>query len=283
MSSRIDRRSPPLDLPFPTGFGPNESPAQRDPAPSNGHPSSGRLSRRLPHGTLPPSSPSAAVGRVPVPSVLVHGRSRPLVNLLLYAVAQNANPEFRWLDIRAAADAPPHWDPVRLGWIESTHVWTADPVGGLEPDHVRGNAALFEVVRSDEPPETLAQLADFLRLPSKVQEILGEMTPAGDGNVLAVANADRISESFPESTLAPILAAFAWAHCSLFVGYTGPPPHAAQHFSHVVRIEGDSPTLWRNARIHFERDGLPGGSRPGSTVSPSEVPFVERVFRRAHL
>lgn len=267
---------------YPT-FAPGDKATERGADTPPASPSTGRLSRRLPHGNLPAGSSNGLASPTPAPTVLVHGRSRPLVNLLLYAVAENANPRFHWLDIRPHGETPPHWDPVRLGWLESDRVWTADPAGGLEPDHAKANAALFELVRSDEPPETLAHLADFLRLPSPVQEILGELTGPSGSSLLAVANADRISGAFPDDTLDPILSAFEWAHCSLFVGYTGTSPRAAEHFSHVLRIEGDSPTLWRSARIHFEREAAGGPGRKPGAVSPSDLPFVDRVFRKAHL
>src|SRR5208282_2537111 len=150
-------------------------------------------------------------------SAIVYGTSRPLVNLLLYALAEEANASFHWLDIRPSGEAPPELDPARLGWIDERRVWTVDPLDALAPDNARANAALFELVREDEPPATLARLSDFLRLPERLQQILAEMASTGRPGVLAVANVHRTGKSFPDSTLVPILEAIAWAGYSLFV------------------------------------------------------------------
>jgi hypothetical protein len=239
-------------------------------------------SRRLPRPDPMPGAPGPTGPKLPpVPSVLVYGDNRPLVNLLLYALGEEADPSLHWLEIRGPSDEPSEWDPVRLGWVPPGHAWSTDPHEGLAPDHARANAAIFELVRSDEPPVTLTRLAEFLRLPEPMQRILGEMEPPNGSRLLAVANTDRIQGSLPEPVLGPILDAFEWVRCSLFVGHTGPNPPAISRFTHVVRIEGDSPERWPQARIHFEREALFEGARVSGVASPSDLPSVERVFRRA--
>jgi hypothetical protein len=216
-----------------------------------------------------------------VPSLLVYGESRPLVNLLLYALADEVNPGLHWLDVQDPSAPPSEWDPCRMGWVGAGHAWTTDATETLQPDRTRATAAIFELVRSDEPPATLARLADFLRLPDPMQRILGEMPSDGGNHLLAVANADRIAGSFPEPVLAPILDAFEWVRCSLFVGFTGSLPPTVSRFTHVVRIQGGSPTAWHEARIHFEREALFEGTRVSGVASPVELPSVVRTFRRA--
>ncbi len=283
MSSRIDRPWQMVDGARWPILGSNDPHDEELPSQGPTPPGGGLFARRLPNRQMPATGAAGVSGRGPVPSVLVHGSSRSLVNLLLYAVSENANQEFRWLDVRTPEESVPRWDPVRLGWIDSKRVWTIDPVSGLEPDHLGANAALFEIVRSDEPPETLAHIAEFLRLPALVQEILGEMPPTGNANLLAVSNVDRLEQRFDVSVLGPALSAFAWARCALFVGYTGPTPPGAEQFTQSIRIEGDSPTLWRDARIHFERGAPLTGARRRRSVSPTDVAFVDRVFRKARL
>jgi hypothetical protein len=241
-----------------------------------GDSSSGRGPRaRRPLDEPDPGSP-------PV-TTLVYGPSRPLVTLLLYALADDANPRFHWLDIRRESEPPATWDPGRLGWLEERRSWVADPVQGLSPDNARANAAIFHVIRSDEPPAVLSRLTDFLRLPPTIQEILGEMPAAGDSNLLAVANVDRISGSIPESALGPILAAFAWLRCALFVGHVGSPGAAAGRFTRVVRIDGSALDLWREARVYFERGDGPDATAGARGLSPEQLPFLERAFKRAAL
>lgn len=227
------------------------------------------------------ASPAGGPRSPPAPSAIVYGESRPLVNLVLYGLGSQASPRFLWLDLRAKSEPRSPWDPVRMGWLDERRVWSADPDHGLAPDASPKRRAIFDVVRSDEPPAMLARLGEFLRLPSTIQEILGEMSPSGATNVLAVTNVDRISGSFPAKTLAPILSAFAWARCALYVAHAGARPPAVDHFTHVVRVEGETPSNWRDARVRFERGRFPGGEEPGTLAPISEVPYLERWFRQA--
>lgn len=264
--------------------------AQGLPAPSRSRrpttpparPATGVTSRRLPP-SLPPDPASApGTDRVPrVPSALVYGEDRDLVNLLLFALAEQADRDLHWLEVRDDRGGADGWDAARAGWVDPQHAWTTDPVRDLVPDHARANAAIFELVRSDEPPAMLARLADFLRLPETMQRIIGEMAPAGGAHLLAVANSDRIAGRFPDSVLGPILDAFEWARCSLFVGYAGTNPPKSSRFTHIVRIERGSRADWRQARIFFEREALFAGTRTGGIASPLDLPPVARVFERA--
>jgi hypothetical protein len=229
----------------------------------------------------PPAVGRESGGASPPPSVFVYGSSRAVVNLTLFALAEDANPRFHWLDVRTDSDPTSQWDPVRMGWVVPPRLWSTDPRNPLVPDHPPENTAIFHLVRSDEPPMMLARLADFLRLPPKMQEILGEIPSEGGPNVLAVANADRMSGMLPPATLGPILDAFEWTGCSLFVGCTSTNPPPLDRFTHVVRIDGDSVHRWRAARVHFERVGATP-VRPKPEGAPlTEIPFLERVFARA--
>ncbi len=216
-----------------------------------------------------------------VSATLVYGSSRPLVNLVLFALAEGSNPRFQWLDIRSESEAPGEWDPVRMGWLKERRVWTVDPREGLSPDNPRANAAMFHLVRTDEPPLLLARLAEFLRLPTAFQEVLAAMPAASEANLLAVANADRITGSIPDPGLGSILSAFSWVRCSLFVGYVGARSRTDLAFGRVVRVEGTSPAQWRDARVDFEKGSAEGGPSSAHGVSPADVPILERAFRRA--
>jgi hypothetical protein len=245
-------------------------------------------------GSKPPAAPPTAspdprgngAGRVPdearrAPSILVHGSSRALVNLVLYSLAEDANPQFHWLDVRADHETASPWDPVRMGWLDGGHVWSTDAIPTPDPTSPKSSAAMFELVRSDEPPLLLSRLAVFLRLPSTMQEILALMPPTGGPNLLAVANADRISGAFPDSVLPSILDAFEWLNCSLLVGHAGARRPSSDRFTHILRVEGKSPAEWSAVRVHFERVGTDEGPRDPEGTPPTDLPFLEKVFRRA--
>ncbi len=214
-------------------------------------------------------------------STFLYGSSRELVNVLLFAAAREGNRTVHWLDIRTSREPTPALDPTALGWIDEDHLWTVDPAEALAPAPDRAGAALFEVVRKDEPPETLARLTDFLRLPARIQRILAEPPTEGAPRAIAVANADRARGAFPAATLPPILEAVAGAGYALLVGFDGPPPGGRHLFDTVVRVDGASVRRWTEATLVVER-GRPWPGTPGGTRRPlPELPFAAEALRRA--
>ncbi len=211
----------------------------------------------------------------------MYGPSSSLVNLVLFALAEEANPSFHWLDIRRSDERPPEYDPARLGWIDERRSWTVNPFDAFAMENARANAALFELVRKDEPSATLVRLSEFLRLPDTMQRILSEAPAAGKPGVLAVANVQRAAPAFPSATLPPILDAMAWAGYSLFVGYAGPPSSARQNFDHVLRVDGEAPACWRESSITLEGPSPMGDLTPQQPRALAELPSTARVLNRA--
>lgn len=226
-----------------------------------------------------PSGPAVPAG--PVASLLAYGTSRPLVNVLLYALAAEANPRFGWLDVRGPGDPPSAWDPVRLGWIDRNQSWTADPDQEFLPDDPRANAALFHTARSDGSADGATSLSDLFRLPPALQRALAAIATGPEPSVLAVANSDRISEEIPAPAVASILASLRSMRCALFAGFVGDRPATADLFSNVVRIEGADPARWPEAEVVFERIDGCAAERLVRGAAPGELPFLERAFRRA--
>ncbi|MGP8078864.1 MAG: hypothetical protein ACLQD8_05495 [Thermoplasmata archaeon] len=205
------------------------------------------------------------------------------MNLVLFGLSEEANTKFHWCDVRDSGATASELDPKELGWIDPTRFWEVDRFEGLASDNAQANAAVFELVRSDEPPETLARLADFLRLPKTVRRILSEIDTSESPGLLAVANADRLASALPESVLGPILEAFEGAGCSLFVGSANPLPSVRARFARVVRVEGNSPRFWQNAALVLETGSSVSSLRPGERTELAAVPFAARVLRRANV
>ena len=250
------------------------------------------LRRGAPEGPRPSESAESLRHRLPdrrgggadrpTTSLFVYGESRPLVNLVLYAFSDRTHPDFHWFDVRGPSDAVTEPDPARLGWVDRSRLWEIDQFEGLAADNARANAAVFELVRSDEPPEVLARLADLLRLPRAVREILAAAERSETPALLAVANADRLARSFPDSTLSSVLEAFEESGCSLFVGATESDPLARRRFTHVVRVEGSDVRRWAESSIVLESTAPFAALSGGRRFELSEVDFLARVLRRAH-
>jgi hypothetical protein len=276
----VPRTAPaPNDPPRPDGMGDS---SRLDPEPGRrlrpgGRPPSGREDR----GTVPRGRGRAEGSPARPVSMLVYGPNRPLVNLVLFAMAERASRALHWLELRAASEPTPDLAPSRLGWIAHDHLWIVDPLQAWATAAGRADATLREVIRSDESPETLAQLSAFLRLPEEIRRILTAEPPAQQPGVLAIANSDRTPPGVAEGALPPMWSAIDGAGFSLFVGFGGSPPEARSRFESVLRVDGPSPYRWREATVTLERGSAPGVLQEGETVGLGDLPFAARVLRRA--
>jgi len=214
-------------------------------------------------------------------SVLVYGPSRALVNLTLFALAQATTPEFQWLDIGVPGEERTPVDPVRLGWIPEERLWLIERPDALRPDDLTANLALFGLIRSDEPPTTLAQVAEFLRLPQVSQRILATRPSDGRPGALAVTNAHRVMAVFPPDRVPPILSVHRNAGFSVFVGYADSAGPGRFLFDFVIRLDGEHAAGWKSSQMVCEKGITAGPLRDGRPVRLSEIPIVARVLTKA--
>jgi len=124
------------------------------PGPS-GHPSPSDPSHRVPDrrpgrswSAVPKSEPPIFPARLFLhpQTILVHGPSSTLVNLTLFALAHQTNPEFQWVEIRSRNGDPAGYDPVRLGWIPDDRLWKVDQAQSLSPNDGVANLRLSELI-----------------------------------------------------------------------------------------------------------------------------------------
>lgn len=204
-------------------------------------------------------------------SVFVYGPCRSLVNLTLFALAGATNPDFQWLDIGVPGEERTQFDPVRLGWIPEDRLWRVEHPDSLRPDDVGANLALFGLIRSDEPPSTLAQVTEFLRLPDISQRILARRPSDGSPGVVAVTNAHRVMAAFSPSRVPGILAVHTSAGFSILVGYSEAAGPGRTFFDFVFHVDGTSVANWRKGRLVCEK-GI--GSGPLSEAQPMLLPDI---------
>jgi len=277
----------PVSMLFPIG-----SPVSPGPIPHR--PPERERSENLPHKVpprRPPSSSGAASngGDNIFPthlfdrpnSVLVYGPSRPLVNLALYAFAEATTPDFQWLDIGVPGEERPAVDPIQLGWIPEERLWLVDRPDALRPDDLTANLALFGLIRSDEPPTTLAQITEFLRLPDTSQRILSTHPNDGRPGAVAVTNAHRVMAAYPPHRVPPILALHVNAGFSVIVGYADSAGPGRNVFDFVFHLEGPSVSEWRQSHLVCEKGITSGPLRDGRPVALEEIALLANVLTSA--
>lgn len=214
-------------------------------------------------------------------SVFVYGPSRPLVNLVIFALAEATSPDFQWLDIGVQEEERIASDPVRLGWVPEERLWRVDRPDMLRPDDTTANLALFGLIRSDEPPATLTHIAEFLRLPEISQRILSRRPPDGKPGALAVTNAHRVIAAYPPNRVPPILALHRDAGFTVLVGFADVAGPGRNVFDFVFHLDCENLADWKKSHLVCERgiaSGPLGNARPMTLES---IPLLANVVGRA--
>ena len=212
--------------------------------------------------------------------VLVHGPSRSLVNLALFAFSEVTTPRFQWVDVRVPGEERLPSDPVRLGWIPAERLWTADQPFALRPDDLGANLALYTLVRSDEPSASLVQLTEFLRLPELSQRILATRPKKGEPGVVAVPNAHRLMSAVPIDRVPAILGVHRSSGYSVYVGLAESPGAGAEPFDFVFEMDGESLPGWAQSHITCTKGIRTGPLREGHPVPLGDVSPLADVLSR---
>lgn len=216
-------------------------------------------------------------------SVLVYGPSRPLVNLTLYALAHHTNPEFHWVEVGAIPQPPTVSEPVQLGWIPDSRLWLVDRSNTLRPNDAAAALPLGELISPDEPPESLRQFVDFLRLPDQAQRLIAAQTPNGSPGVVAVPDTDRLEGTFSASEVDSLLAVHREAGLSVMVGHRGSPGSGRDVFDFVFRLQGrdERPDGWKKNQLVCEKGITSGPLRDLQPIHLEYVPILFEVISKA--
>lgn len=213
------------------------------------------------------------------PSVYLWGSSRPGVNLVLYAMAGQIDPEFAWLQVsdRGATDAVdrllmegwkrPRLDPVAMRAEELL------PGPDLSPSFLR---RLF-----DEPERTneMEQLRDFVTLPPLVQKVVSRHVPQRGAKVLAIPNADRLTDLYAGRPfeLESLLRVLEETSVSLLVGRPDGPGPLRTLFHYVLEVRVPDLESWPEGLLIVEHapENL---DFVGQAFSLGQLPWAEELF-----
>lgn len=234
------------------------------------------------HGA-PSSGRTAGAWFLPKPwnhrpvTIYVSGDVRPLVNRVVFSMAQSLDPMPFWLEMLQKGEEP---DPLRLRWIPPERLFPSERPEDLEPSQGVGNLALWSIVRSDEPSDQLAHLTDFVRLPPLIQELLGQVPQGPTLRALAVGNADRVEHLFRERTdeFRGLLEYLTASSVCLVVGATGSPGVHRGLFDAEFHVSGASLTSWRSASIVCDRTTAGPDFPVGRRWTLGELPGLGELF-----
>jgi hypothetical protein len=158
-----------------------------------------------------------------------------------------------------------------------------DPPGSLRPEDASANIPLDGVIRADDSPESRRLLTEFLRLPDLSQRILASQVPDRRPGVVAVANAQRVEDSFSAERVEPILAVHRSAGFSVLVGYGSSPGSGRDLFDFVFRLQGTDVDTgdWKHHQLVCERGISTGPLRELRPLRLDQIPLLSDVVSKA--
>lgn len=210
---------------------------------------------------------AAVLTQKPV-TVLLHGTSRELVNLVTYGLVAWTGSEYTWIDVRLETAVLPREDPVHLGVIAPERLVVVHRLEEMAPNEV-GQNIVGSMLRSDEPRDAMAQISEFVRLPRPVQLAIARTLPGPTPGILVVSNAHRLMALYDASVVPEMLREVVVLGASIFVSFGDEPPARRTAFDFVLRVIGGSAAHWPDATLEFER--TPSLALQGRKVKLNEI------------
>ncbi|HYA69978.1 MAG TPA: hypothetical protein VEH28_01235 [Thermoplasmata archaeon] len=213
-------------------------------------------------------------------SVLVWGDDRSLLNWVAYALASVTDPEFHWTDVRYPDQAVSATDPLARGRIPPNRLSVVE-TRELAPNDASANVAVSAVIRSDEIPDNVQRVLDFLRLPTITQRVLEQTPPEGRPRVVVLSNGHRITAFYPTpDVIDPTLRAIVGANTILIMTFGDAGPGGRFRFDNVLHLEGSVRDGWRSASLMVEK-WVPGGPfEKGTTHQLADLSSIADVLAR---
>jgi hypothetical protein len=234
------------------------------------------LPRVVRSGTpAPPAGPGSVLdlaatwSREPV-TVLVHGASRDLVNLVTYGLVAWVGSEFSWIDVRIGHQPPSGMGPVHLGLIPAGRLVVVSRLDEMAPNRIGGDA-VRAVIRSDGARDSFEELSEFVRLPRPIQLALARTAPGPRPGIMVVSNAHRLIALYDAATVPELLREVTALGASIFVSFADEPPTRRTAFDYVLRVVGQTAEEWSNATIEFERAVGPGAPPEGLRIPIADI------------
>lgn len=182
-------------------------------------------------------------------SMFISGTSGPLLKWFAFAVLAPYASRVYWTDIRLPGEILDPLDPMNLHVIpdESVHVLQPRELQPDEQEARRAEAATATVIRSDETPESLQRLLEFLRMPSHTQQRIAVTARANEVPILVSTNAHRMAGLYSEDRIAPYLQAIKDSGACIVALWADAPNSYESLFDVVLHVEGSGPVDWRSA------------------------------------
>ncbi|MCI4360181.1 MAG: hypothetical protein L3J91_00595 [Thermoplasmata archaeon] len=220
-------------------------------------------------------APALTVLGGPPSTTFVFGSSRELVGICAWAMARANDPTPFWLDIRGDDGRPDPGTPAALGWINPDQLFVLSAVEARPTPRV-GARTIANVLRADESHEIIAELSEFVMLPSTVQEMIALHTGGGTRPAFVIANVDRVRSEYPTDPAGVRRILDVLVHQGVLPIFTSTPPPGPgrRAFDFVFEVRAADRRHWRGGELICEKAPDGSGFRTGSSVRLEDLPEV---------
>ena len=214
-------------------------------------------------------------------SVYLWGSSRPVVNLVLYAMAGRIDPEFAWLQVSDRGNLDAVDRLLMQGWkrprLDRVALRAAEllPRPEVDPSFMR---RLFD----DEPGEDgeVERLREFVSLPAAVQQVVSRHVPRRGTKVLAIPNADRLADLYAGRPfeLEMLLRVLEETSVSLLTGRSNGPGPLRQLFQYVMELRVPDLASWPEGLLLIEQAPSESADLVGQAFPLGQLAWAEELF-----
>ena len=215
-------------------------------------------------------------------SIFLVGTDRALLKWVAVALLARYADRVYWTDIRRADETLEPLDPLAMHAVPEDHIHVVTP-REMERDEEqirRVDAASAQVNRSDEPPESLRRITEFLRLPARTQARIVSTSTGEKPAILVASNAHLLMGIYPREAIAPMIHAILDSGVSLVLLWTATPPPLRSVFDVVLVVDGDI-AHWKDATLRSEQGVTTGPLGTGPPVPLAELPAIAHLLERS--
>ena len=212
----------------------------------------------------------------------VSGSNRTLLKWFAFAWLSPYGSRVFWTDVRLPGEILDPLDPMAMHAVPEASVFVLEP-RDLFPDEqgaARAEAAAATMLQSDEAPESIRGLVEFLRMPSHGQRLISATGRSESPSILVTTNSQRIAIAYAQDRLEPLMRAMLASGTCQVALWAEAPTTLTSIFDVTLVLEGVSPADWRNATIRCERGISTGVLAGGRAVRLADIEPIATVLEK---
>jgi len=211
----------------------------------------------------------------------IWSRSPRASQILAYAVAQFADPGFRWMCIRETSSQPSEEERWIGRLLPPARVLSPIAESDLGRGPRPAKESFSALIRPEGSAPDRFALDTFLLLPKHVQGILDEVHEGTNPRVVVITNTNRVRQFYPTDpdSLRAYTDVFPRIGFSMITTSIPPPFRGRYGFNVVLRVDVTSAHEWQDAHLVVEKGFRSGDFRTGASFPVNQLPWYLETGR----